>query len=62
MLVGKIDALLIDRMRAEVTNAVAPIVTALSQPLATISEAIVVVKGLSTIREENIRLLRRTPT
>ena len=56
MLVGKIDALLIDRMRAEVTNAVAPIVTALSQPLATISEAIVAVKGLSTIREENIRL------
>ncbi|MBN07938.1 MAG: rod shape-determining protein MreC [Rhodospirillaceae bacterium] len=56
MLVGKIDALLIDRMRAEVTNAVAPIVTALSQPLATISEAIVAVKSLSTIREENIRL------
>ena len=31
----------------------APIVTALSQPLATVSEAIAAVKGLS-IREENI--------
>lgn len=56
MLVGKIDALLIDRMRAEVTNAVAPILAALSQPVATVSEAIEAIQGLATIREENIRL------
>ena len=60
MLWAKIDALLIDQVRGS-RNAVA-IVTALSQPLATISEAIVAVKSLSTIREENIRLTRRTQT
>ncbi len=56
MLVGKIDAVLIDRMRAEVTNAVSPILTALSQPVATVSEGINTVRDLALIREENIRL------
>ena len=56
MLVGKIDAVLIDRIRAEVTNAVSPILTALSQPVATVSEGINTVRDLALIREENIRL------
>ena len=58
MLVGKIDAVLIDRMRAEVTNAASPILTALSQPVATVSEAITAIQELDTIREDNVRLAR----
>ena len=56
MLLGKIDAVLIDRLRAGVTNAAAPILAALSQPIATISEGVNTLRELGSIREENLRL------
>jgi len=56
MLVGKIDAVLIDRLRAEVTNAAAPILAGLSQPIATISDGVRAVRELVSIREENLHL------
>ncbi|MAF50362.1 MAG: rod shape-determining protein MreC [Rhodospirillales bacterium] len=56
MLMGKIDAVVVDRVRAEVTNAVAPILGALSRPAQTIAEGIENVRGLTDIRTENLRL------
>ena len=56
MLIGKIDAVLIDRMRAEVTNAVAPILQALSQPIATVSGGVENLKDLALIRQQNEQL------
>ena len=56
MLMGKIDAVVVDRVRAEVTNAVAPILGALSRPAQTIAEGIENVRGLTDIRAENLRL------
>jgi len=56
MLLGKIDAVLVDRVRAEVTNAVAPVLGALSRPAQTIAEGIENIRSLSQIRTKNIRL------
>jgi rod shape-determining protein MreC len=58
MLIGKIDAVVIDKVRAEVTNVVAPILLGLSQPIATINQGVENVKDLTVIREENLRLQR----
>jgi rod shape-determining protein MreC len=56
MLLGKVDAVLVDRVRAEVTDAVAPILEAFSRPVATISEGIQNFQELRYIRDENARL------
>ena len=56
MLVGKLDAVLVDRMRAEVTNAVAPLLEVLSRPVASITSSIDTVRELASIREDNVRL------
>lgn len=65
MLLGKIDAVLVDQVRAEVTNAVAPILGALSRPAQTVSDGIDNFRSLTNIhaenrrlREENLRLLQ----
>ncbi len=56
MLVGKVDAVLIDRVRVEVTDAVAPILEALSRPAATVADTINNFRELSVIRQDNVRL------
>lgn len=56
MLLSKVDAVLVDRVRAEVTDAIAPILEAFSRPIATVSEGIQNVQELSTIRDENAKL------
>jgi rod shape-determining protein MreC len=56
MLLGKVDAVLVDRVRAEVTDAVAPILEALSRPVATVSEGIQNFQDLKFIRDENAML------
>jgi rod shape-determining protein MreC len=56
MLLGKFDAVLVDRVRAEVTNAVAPILGALSRPAQTIAGGLENIRSLSNIRIENQRL------
>jgi rod shape-determining protein MreC len=56
MLLGKIDAVLVDRVRAEVTNAVAPILGALSRPAQTVADGIDNFRSLTNIRTENLRL------
>lgn len=56
MLVGKVDALIVDRMRAHVTDAMAPILAAVSQPMATVANGIENFRDLAAIRDENQRL------
>jgi rod shape-determining protein MreC len=56
MLVGKVDAVLVDRMRAHVTDAMAPILSAVSQPVATVASSIDNLRDLTAIRDDNIRL------
>lgn len=56
MLIGKADAILVERIRANVVDAMAPILTAMSTPVATVAEGIHNFQELAAIREENIRL------
>jgi rod shape-determining protein MreC len=56
MLVGKADALLVDRARVALADALAPIFAILDEPFGQIREAIHEAGGLWTIREENARL------
>ena len=57
MLVGKIDVVLIDHLRAEVTNVAAPVLAALSRPASSISNGLENIRALMYLREENARLL-----
>ncbi len=56
MLLGKADAVLMERIRVSVTDAVAPIVGVLSRPVASVSDMIDQIRELTRLREENIRL------
>ncbi len=56
MLLGKADVVLMERIRANVTDAVAPIIDVLSRPAATVSDIVDQVSELARLREENIRL------
>ena len=56
MLVGKIDAVIVDRVRGEVINVVAPILGAASRPIQTVNDAIETMTALTDIRAENERL------
>ncbi|MEK7838361.1 MAG: rod shape-determining protein MreC, partial [candidate division NC10 bacterium] len=57
MMLGKVDALLMDRLRVHVVDAVAPIMDALSRPAAAIDNAIVKGRELARLHEENALLL-----
>ena len=56
MLIAKIDAVLIDHIRAEVTDIAAPILSGLSRPIASVSSGIENFRALMYLREENARL------
>jgi rod shape-determining protein MreC len=56
MLVGKADTLLLEKVRANVTDAVAPILTILSRPAATVSNIVDKGQEIISLREENARL------
>ena len=56
ILLGKADALLVERMRTTVTDAFAPILGALARPVATVDRAIADLRELVQIRAENQRL------
>ncbi len=56
MLLGKADAVLVERLRTQVTDALAPILDVLSRPVATVSEVVDQVRELVSIREENAGL------
>src|SRR5215470_16868682 len=56
ILLGKADALLVERMRTAVADAFAPILAALGRPVATVDRAIADLGELVRIRDENQRL------
>ena len=56
MLLGKADTLMGERLRAHVTDAVAPILDVLSQPVATANQVVAQVRELIDLRAENLRL------
>ena len=56
MLLGKFDTVSLDKLRLEVTEAIAPVLEAFSHPAATVSAQIGNFQDLSNIRVENERL------
>lgn len=56
MLIGKIDTVIVDRVRAEVINGTAPILDALSRPIQTVHEFINTASAAIDMRAENERL------
>ena len=56
MLVGKIDAVLIDNFRIQLTNTAAPLLEAVSRPISAISRQVSNMQDLINIRDENLRL------
>ena len=56
LLLGRADAGLTERARMALADALAPIFAVVSQPIATIHEAVADASGLMSLREENIRL------
>jgi len=57
MMLGKVDALLVDQARSRVTDAVAPIMEAMSSPARSVAGVVGNVQELTDLREENARLL-----
>ena len=56
MLLGKADALLAERARMALADALAPIYGVVSEPLASVRNALDDADGLMSVREENVRL------
>lgn len=56
MLLGKADIVILERFRASVTDAVAPLIDVMSRPASTVAEMVDNVRELIGIREENRRL------
>lgn len=56
MILGKVDLILMDNIRAYVTDTVAPILDALSRPAESVSKAVDTVRELADLRKENTRL------
>lgn len=56
MILGKVDLLLVDRFRAQVTDAVAPILDGLSRPVESVSNAVDHIRELADLKTENQRL------
>ncbi len=56
MLIGKADAVLSQRVRMALADALAPIFSIVSEPIATVHTAIADAGGLFSVREENVRL------
>ncbi len=56
MILGKVDVILMDNIRAQVTDAVAPILEAVSRPADSIAKAVDQVRELAALRKENVRL------
>ncbi|MBM3565590.1 MAG: rod shape-determining protein MreC [Alphaproteobacteria bacterium] len=56
MMLGKVDALLMDRLRVHVVDVVAPIMDALSRPAAAVHNVVVKSREVARLHEENVRL------
>jgi len=56
IVLGKADAILVERLRSVVDDAFAPILEALASPMATVDETIADIRDLVHLRSENLRL------
>ena len=56
MLLGKADAVLVERIRVTVGDAVSPILDVMSRPAASIASVVTTVHDLAALRVENVRL------
>lgn len=56
MLLGKADLVVMERMRAHVTDAVAPVLAVISRPAATFDHLVVEAAALGSLREQNMAL------
>ena len=56
MVLGKVELILADNFRAHVTDAVAPILEAVSRPANSIAKAVDQVRELNALHKENVRL------
>lgn len=56
MLLGKADALLAERLRSQLADALSPIYAALAEPMSAVRGAVEEVRALATLREENALL------
>ncbi|MCB9947274.1 MAG: rod shape-determining protein MreC [Rhodospirillaceae bacterium] len=59
MMLGKVDEVLLDGVRSQVSDAVAPILEAFSRPAATVAEVVEEARELTALREENALLRMR---
>ena len=56
MVLGKVDSKFVERLRVGVTDAVAPVLEALSQPSATAAAMVEEIRAITDLRSENERL------
>ena len=56
MLLGKADALLVERARMALADALAPIYTVVAEPVGAVRDAVTDLRQLVTLRTENLRL------
>jgi len=62
MLIGKADTVLMERTRTLVSDAVSPILDALSRPAASVADFVANVRDLTSLRAENARLRTENET
>ena len=56
MLIAKVDVAMMERIRVQITDSVAPIIDIMSRPMALLNETVVQLSALSTVHERNERL------
>ncbi len=62
MMLGKVDAVLVEGIRSRVADAVSPILDAFSRPAAMVAQVVDEAQDLSRLREENRRLAAENAT
>ena len=56
IVMGRVDPAMVDRVRSETADFVAPILTVIQQPLATVRDTLGITQGLFDLAKENARL------
>lgn len=56
MMLGKADVVVVERFRAQVTDTVAPLLDAISRPVATVNDIIAEAREMMDLRAENVKL------
>ena len=56
IVMGRVDPTMVDRVRSETADFVAPILTVIQQPLATVRDSLGITRGLFDLAKENARL------